>query len=109
MSNEYEESEVENMDSLKKKTSNTKRALTISEASEYACVSEGTIRNWLAKKLSHLRSFPAVVMVLTNFALYAKVISMNFLINITINHNDLIINGLMKILFFYPRIILKDT
>ena len=35
-----------------------KRALTISEAAEYACVSRGTMENWLIKRLLPFEEFP---------------------------------------------------
>ncbi|MFC1551927.1 helix-turn-helix domain-containing protein [Candidatus Latescibacterota bacterium] len=47
------------MDSLKKKTSSTKRALTISEAAEYACVSEATMRNWIKSGLIPYEDLPS--------------------------------------------------
>ena len=36
----------------------TKRALSISEAARYLCVSRGTIENWLAKGLLPCEEFP---------------------------------------------------
>ncbi len=35
-----------------------KRALTIKEAAEYACVSRGTVENWLAKGLLPYEELP---------------------------------------------------
>ena len=37
---------------------NQKRALTISEAAEYACVSRGTILSWIQKKLLPFEELP---------------------------------------------------
>jgi excisionase family DNA binding protein len=36
----------------------TKRAFTISEAAEYACVSRGTVDHWLAKRLLPFEELP---------------------------------------------------
>lgn len=36
----------------------TKRALTIQEAAEYACVSRGTVENWLANRLIPYEKLP---------------------------------------------------
>ncbi len=35
-----------------------KRAFTISEAAEYACVSEGTIRNWVNSQIISFEELP---------------------------------------------------
>jgi excisionase family DNA binding protein len=36
-----------------------KRALTITEAAEYACVSRGTVENWLAKGILPFEELPS--------------------------------------------------
>ena len=36
-----------------------KRAFTITEASEYACVSEGTIRNWINSQIISFEELPS--------------------------------------------------
>ena len=40
------------------KRQNTERALTISEAAKYACVSRGTIESWLARGLLPYEELP---------------------------------------------------
>ena len=40
------------------KSNKTKRAVTISEASVYACVSEATVRNWIATGLLPYEELP---------------------------------------------------
>jgi len=44
------------MSSFKK--NHIKRALTISESAEYACVSEGTIRNWINSHIIPFEELP---------------------------------------------------
>ena len=39
---------------------NTKRALTINEAAEYACVSRGTIENWMTRDILPYEELPGV-------------------------------------------------
>ena len=39
-------------------TTSSKRALTISEAAEYACVSRGSVESWLAKGLLSYEELP---------------------------------------------------
>jgi len=43
---------------MKPKTTTPKRAFTIAEASEHACVSEATIRNWLVSGLLPYEELP---------------------------------------------------
>ena len=38
---------------------NSKRALTIAEAADYACVSRGTINNWLVKSILPYEELPS--------------------------------------------------
>ena len=40
------------------KNINHKRALTIKEAAEYACVSRGTIQNWISRDLLPFEKLP---------------------------------------------------
>jgi len=35
-----------------------KRAFNIKEAADYACVSEGTVRNWIASRIIPFEEFP---------------------------------------------------
>ncbi len=35
-----------------------KRALTLTEAAEYACVSRGTVQNWISQRLLPFEEFP---------------------------------------------------
>ena len=51
MSGENEEYEVKPMNNQNNNKPGIKRALTISLAAEYACVSRGTIENWMAKRI----------------------------------------------------------
>ena len=37
---------------------NEKRALTIKEAAEYACVSDGTVKNWISKRILPFEELP---------------------------------------------------
>jgi len=41
------------------KKQNEKRALTLSQASEYACVSQGTILNWISQKILPFEKLPS--------------------------------------------------
>ncbi len=43
---------------MKLKNQNEKRALTLTEAAEYACVSKGSIKNWLSQRLLPFEEFP---------------------------------------------------
>ena len=45
------------MEEIKQKQQ--KRALTIAEAAEYTCVSQGTIENWLAKGILPFEELPS--------------------------------------------------
>ena len=41
------------------KKQNEKRALTLSEAAEYACVSQGTILNWISQRILPFEKLPS--------------------------------------------------
>ena len=43
---------------MKLKNQNEKRALTLAEAAEYACVSRGTAKNWISQGLLPFEEFP---------------------------------------------------